>query len=116
MDQTCKADGRVREFVRPVRILMAEGNVSRAELLAERFADQIGLKEREGTQISGRCRILLDFGRELHGGLRIVAGAGRSGTRVRLRLGESANEALADIGERGATNDHSLRDLTLPLP
>ena len=116
MDQTYKADGRVREFVRPVRILMAEGNVSRAELLAERFADQIGLKEREGTQISGRCRILLDFGRELHGGLRIVAGAGRSGTRVRLRLGESANEALADIGERGATNDHSLRDLTLPLP
>ena len=43
MDQTYKADGRVREFVRPVRILMAEGNVSRAELLAERFADQIGL-------------------------------------------------------------------------
>ena len=34
MDQTYKADGRVREFVRPVRILMAEGNVSRAELLA----------------------------------------------------------------------------------
>ena len=109
-------DNRKREFIPPVSIVLAEGNVERAELLKCRLADQIGLNERNTVTVRGRCRIVLDFGKELHGGIRLVAGFGKSGTPVRLRIGESVNEALADIGEKGCTNDHSLRDLTLPLP
>src|SRR5687767_11169783 len=38
--------------------------------------------------------VLLDFGRELFGGVRFRVGAAAPGTRLRLRLGESATEAI----------------------
>lgn len=111
-----RQDNRVREYIAPVRVVLAEGNAERTELLEGRLADQIGLNERETVPVRGRCRMLFDFGRELHGGIRLVAGFGKGGTMVRLRVGESANEALAELGEKGCTNDHSLRDITVPLP
>ena len=111
-----KQDIRLRELITPAQIVLAKGNIERADLLVGRFADQIGLNERETIAVHGRCCLLIDFGRELHGGIRLVAGFGKNGTKVRLRVGESANEALAGIGEKGCTNDHSLRDLIFPLP
>ena len=33
-----------------------------------------------------------------------------------LRFGESVAEAMSEIGEKGATNDHALRDLTVDVP
>ena len=35
--------------------------------------------------------------------------------RVRLRFGESLTESCAEIGEKNATNDHALRDMTVEL-
>lgn len=109
-------DKRIREFLVPERIVLAKGNVERPELLVGRQADQIGLNERELTSMRGRSLLLVDFGRELHGGIRLVVAHYKSGARVRLRVGESANEALADLGYKGCSNDHSLRDITLTLP
>ncbi len=63
--------------------------------------------------------LLLDFGRELHGGLQIITGMHKSGkpVRVRVRFGESASEAMSEIEPRqNATNDHAMRDETVQLP
>ncbi len=109
-----KTDARIREFLPPVRILFAEG--AEEEQLLLREADQIGLNETSYAKVRGKARILLDFGRELHGALRIVTGYGTDSAKVRLRVGESASEATAELGTKGCGNDHSLRDLVVPLP
>ena len=73
------------------------------------------LRSRDGR----RPGLLLDFGRELQGGLRIVTGmpADNRPVRVRIRFGESVSEAMCDIdGVNGASNDHAVRDFTLALP
>lgn len=62
--------------------------------------------------------IILDYGKELHGGVQIVTGRIADGkpTKVRIRFGESVSETMSDVGEKGATNDHAIRDLVLELP
>lgn len=63
--------------------------------------------------------ILLDFGRELHGGLQIVTGrpSSHDPVRLRIRFGESASEAMSEIdGSNGATNDHAVRDFEMTVP
>lgn len=63
--------------------------------------------------------ILLDFGRELHGGIQLVTGMhpNKGTTRVRIRFGESVSEAMSNISEKsGATNDHATRDFIAHLP
>lgn len=61
--------------------------------------------------------VLLDFGKELHGGLQLVTGPIGDPVRVRVRYGESASEAMSDVGGKGgATNDHSIRDQIVLLP
>ena len=62
-------------------------------------------------------RLLLDFGRELHGSLQLGSGAKTDeGARLHVRFGESVAEALAPLGERGACNDHAIRDDVIALP
>lgn len=62
--------------------------------------------------------IVLDFGREIQGGIEIVttiSNANPAG-RVRIRLGESVSETMSDAGRDGATNDHAMRDFIVQLP
>lgn len=40
---------------------------------------------------------------------------GTDGGEVRLSLGESVSEACSEIGEKGSTNDHTLRDIKINL-
>lgn len=63
--------------------------------------------------------IILDFGKELHGGLQLGVSARSSrGMKLRIRFGESVAETLSDAasGIRGAGNDHAMRDLELAVP
>ena len=59
--------------------------------------------------------ILLDFGKELCGGLRLITREATAGTEIRITLGESLSEAYSALGEKNATNDHSPRDFTATL-
>ena len=36
--------------------------------------------------------------------------------KVRIRFGESVSEAMSEIGENGATNDHAIRDAVYQIP
>lgn len=62
--------------------------------------------------------IILDFGKELQGGIQIVAGGSSTGkpVRLRLRFGESVSETMSNIGKKGATNDHAIRDAIVEVP
>jgi len=62
--------------------------------------------------------ILLDFGKEIHGGIQIVTGYISTGNpaKIRIRFGESVSEAMSNIGEYGSTNDHAIRDIVMEIP
>jgi len=63
--------------------------------------------------------IMLDYGKEIHGGVKISMGIRPSKTplKLRIRFGESVSEAMSDIGgEFNATNEHSLRDFIVEVP
>ena len=69
------------------------------------------------TEFTGKSYVVLDFGKEISGGARIlnVFSTGES-NRVRLRFGESVSETMAELGYKNATNDHSPRDFEVILP
>jgi len=123
-------DPRVREYLLPTRVVWQSPSdhcvVDKAQELLETFSGQVTLDNRAACVLRHEGKepgILLDFGRELHGGLQIaVADLSPSSkrsktTRVRVRFGESVGEAMSELGgEANATNDHAVRDETVALP
>jgi len=116
-------DERVRKFVFPKRIIKTWGNVVNSEKLIEEKTLQIGLSESSTTGLINKdgeekAAVLLDFGYELHGGVRILSSwAGCNGyPQVRVSFGESAMEAISNIGDKNSGNDHSTRDSVVTLP
>ena len=61
--------------------------------------------------------IVIDFGIEITGSVELFTPMSQEkGASVRIRFGESVAEAMADVGERGAQNDHALRDQVVKIP
>ena len=62
--------------------------------------------------------LVLDFGREIHGGIEIVTNINNQNPvgSVRIRFGESVSETMSDVGVDGATTDHAMRDFVVQLP
>jgi alpha-L-rhamnosidase len=69
----------------------------------------------EGDNSGG---ILLDFGKQLQGGIEIVTTINNPNPagKIRVRFGESVAEAMSEIQKDGATNDHAMRDFEVTLP
>lgn len=126
-----QADPRVRAYVAPTRVVWATSNAGAyGQRAAVRNAEGLlGAKhgqvpEKAWLRPSGctlvnngdPAGVLLDFGRELHGGLQIANSEVTHGSKVRIRFGESAGEAMGDVGTKGATNDHAVRDAVYQLP
>ena len=143
MNEYCEyTDTRRREYVFASRVLDTVGNISGADALCTPAAPQAVLSQKppravmQNAEGDARAAVLLDFGRELHGSLRLVCRSARSASRpavwtqspdgrvsgtrpqmrVRVSLGESVSEALAHLGERNATNDHAVRDGEYDIP
>jgi alpha-L-rhamnosidase len=61
-----------------------------------------------------KASILLDYGIELNGTVRImvktVTSKDNNRANIRVRRGESAMEAMTDLGVKNTTNDHAPRD------
>ena len=116
-------DCRTRTFVGPTRIVWSTNACGAAVLTSPRlgqvpegrFLEGTGCRLEAGTN-GAPSAVLLDFGRELHGALQIGNGAAGRGARARVRFGESASEAMAELGEKGAQNDHAIRDSVIDLP
>ncbi|WP_163718562.1 alpha-L-rhamnosidase-related protein [Mangrovibacterium lignilyticum] len=62
--------------------------------------------------------LIIDFGREIQGGIEIVTTISNSSPagRIRISLGESVSETMSEVGVDGATNDHAIRDFVITIP
>jgi len=115
-------DPRTRYYVDPRRIVWrSEGTVSivqRAELLLTGGDGQATLTRKNGCTLrsgaENRAGLLIDFGLELEGGIQLCvwsANENRKTVKLRVRFGESAMEAMSELGGEGnAGNDHAVRD------
>ena len=118
-----------RSYIAPTKVIWtseADGAVVKgAEKLLTKGSGQSILTEDKFCQLKSnsntKASILLDFGKELHGGLQIITGlySPKGPVNVRVRFGESVGETMADIGNKSnsnATNDHAIRDWNVQLP
>lgn len=113
----------VTTYLSPTRILWKTGDIKNETRLLKKGNSQADLTNSDmcilENKKDGKASILLDFGKELHGGIQIITGIwpGNKPIKVRIRFGESAGEAMSDVGGKGgATNDHAIRDLETILP
>lgn len=119
-------DERVRTCISPTRVVWQSGvGVQLADVLLKEGNGQAYCNNDTPTSYcilssenGAEPGVLLDYGKELHGGLQIVTGWFPGGpVKVRVRYGESASEAMSDVGGKGgATNDHAIRDQIILLP
>ncbi|MET1057668.1 MAG: alpha-L-rhamnosidase C-terminal domain-containing protein [Pedobacter sp.] len=118
----------VRRYLPPVRVLWqtenADGQIKNLNTLLRKGTGQADLSGKNLCILSskgkGKPGILLDYGKELHGGLQLITDQSRGGKpiRIRVRFGESAAEAMSDIADtaKNATNDHAMRDMIISVP
>lgn len=119
-------DVRVRTYISPTRVVwQSREGVQLADVLLKEGNGQPYCNNDTPTSYcilssenGAAPGVLLDYGKELHGGLQIVTGWFPGGpVKVRVRYGESASEAMSDVGGKGgATNDHAMRDQIVSLP
>lgn len=112
-------DDRVREYVAATRIVevFGESTISNLETLLDRANVQSSLRLEASAVLrsteAGTCGFLVDFGKELYGGIRFATGntRNRAPVHIRVRFGESVSEAM-----HGGTSDHGTNDQVLSLP
>ena len=121
-EQVTPASGSefVTEYLTPTRVVLTKGLVSDSELFLKPYVGQVSTDEPDVVSFSPGGSVLLDFGKEIQGGIQIVRSLSgdKAPARFRLCLGESVSEALSDVREEEstATNDHSLRDFEISVP
>jgi hypothetical protein len=125
-NETARTDELARRYITPKRMVWKQGNVSGHEVLMKEGTGQPDMAGLPSTTLQNgdndTTSILLDYGRELHGGLKLVIGsANAASSRVRIRFGESVGECCADsdggqnrIGY--TSNDHATRDDVYLIP
>ena len=109
-------ENRIKEYLLPVKVVKAEGNISNLDGLLVNFEKQNFFKISKPCTVKGKGYIILDFGREIYGTIRLMMNRfldEKAGNNFRIRFGESVTETCAEIGEKGATNDHSTRDMEI---
>lgn len=125
-----QADEMTRMYIPPERILWVSGDssVHNSDLLLRSGTRQAEMNEDHTctlhTEAGDTASVLLDFGKELHGGLHLSIGEISEWNKpsyMRIRFGESVSEACSenDRGKRRmglSTNDHAIRDMVLQVP
>ncbi len=113
----------VRDYLSAEKILWISGDeVVNAERFLNPGTGQADLVGANLCSMTGNAEnppsILLDFGKELHGGIEIVTGMFKvqEPIRIQITLGESVSEAMSRVDASSSTNDHAMRDFTISLP
>jgi len=124
---TYRKDMMDRAYVAPKRMVWTHGSVKNTNALLQLGSGQPDMAGmpfcRMETLPGDTASILLDYGREMHGGLKLVLGTTNNGLppTVRIRFGESVAETCADADGGNnrtgyTTNDHAIRDFTMTIP
>lgn len=131
-DEIAQKDELTRVFISPQRVMWTSDNtgelVKNTEVLLKpgdsqsdmsRTTSFCSIKNTENDTSS----ILLDYGKELHGGLQLVMGGSsrREPSLVRIRFGESVGEANSQTYNSDwlmgySTDDHAKRDIIIEIP
>ena len=114
-------DPRVRRYVVPCRVVWQSpgATVENTQALLSAGRGQVTLDNGHACVLHEGGGVLVDFGRELQGGVQIMVGRmkDQTPTRLRVRFSESVSEAMSDIGgATNATNDHAIRDQSVLAP
>jgi hypothetical protein len=119
-------DNLTRQYITPVRIVWKSDEskkyIINSEKLLKQGNGQADLVGADLCLMNGgdkvNTAILLDFGKEINGGIQIVTGAFavQLPIKVRITLGESVSEAMSSTPGSTATNDHAMRDFETSLP
>ena len=126
------AAGELKETaLSPTRIVWMSdssgASIRNAEVLLQPFSGQVSVNDATNCAVltsapGRRASILLDFGKEIYGGLKIFTGMpdSKAARRIHVCLGESVTEAMSDVNAdpagKNPTNEHSLRDFTVSAP
>ncbi|MFZ4546352.1 MAG: alpha-L-rhamnosidase C-terminal domain-containing protein [Bacteroidales bacterium] len=126
VDKRTTPDVFSRIYLKPTRIVWQSDTTGKyivnAEKLLEQGNGQADLVGANLCVVKGgglvNSAILLDFGKEIHGGIQVVTGmhAENAPVRVKITLGESVSEAMSEVERSTATNDHAIREYVLLLP
>ena len=77
---------------------------------------QIDVNETNAVTLNPKDYLILDYGKETNGSVRILTNASFNKASIRIRYGESLMEVSSDIGYKGSSNDHSTRDFIAYIP
>lgn len=123
IDNLVKEEERKQVYLLPARVVKTFGKTENTEnLLQKKKYYQINISDRDTAELINRGQtekagVLLDMGREIHGGVRILCSSTDCGyCDTLIRFGESASEAVTPVGEKGSGNDHAAREFTVPIP
>lgn len=131
-DKITQKDELTRVFISPVRVMWTSDDtgerIKNSEVLLKPGNSQSDMSPitefcSMKTTASDTSSILLDYGKELHGGLQLVMGGSsrREPSLVRIRFGESVGEASSDTWNSDwlmgfSTDDHAKRDIVMEIP
>lgn len=129
-NSVAEADPLSRIYIAPQRVVWTSGEgvrVKNSEVLLRPGNGQATMARNEYCILNSteteKAAILLDYGRELHGGLQLVMGSGDDlrPSLVRIRFGESVGEANSQTLNTEwkvgfATDDHAKRDIVMEIP
>ena len=104
------------DFIQPTSVLQRSDNIINTEHLFLNVSLHNVLAPRSYCAVKGKGYLVLDFGKEYFGGIRISFGNNsfkENKPFLRIRFGESLMEACSELGYKGSTNDHSTRDMTV---
>lgn len=131
-DGITQNDEMTRTFISPVRVMWTsdpDGElVKNTDVLLKMGNSQSEMSRRNifcsiKSTDTDTSSILLDYGKEIHGGLQLVMGGSsrREPSLVRIRFGESVGEANSQTYNSDwlmgfSTDDHAKRDIIMEIP
>ena len=107
-------------LIAPQRIVWqtAQGIENSENLLKPHSGQAVLVEPLPPLIIKPGAALVIDFGLEIVGSVELFTPItdSKNMPSVRIRFGESVAETMAELGERGAQNDHALRDQVVKLP
>ncbi|MFK7851513.1 MAG: alpha-L-rhamnosidase C-terminal domain-containing protein [Akkermansiaceae bacterium] len=120
LDNVAEKSPLTNFIVQPTRIVWtSKQGVKNAEKVLQAHSGQAVLKEPSPPMIlEPGGAVVIDFGVQIAGSIELFTTLTKSKNMptLRVRFGESVAETMAEIDERGAQNDHALRDLKIKIP
>lgn len=105
----------IKENLLPVAIKDV-GNVEDVEELLVEKEPCVSFSVEHVAKFTGKgAYVVLDYGKELCGSIRMICRTAFGKTKCRITLGESLTECCSKIGEKNSTNDHSPRDFKVDI-